>query len=209
MEIGTNYKAIEDNNEKGIYSANANDNENNTISSLIEYIDAKDKEYSDIIFSYEGNRFIEIILYVFARLFNPDLVTLYFILMIIYFGLYADSFSIVLKSLAHVLITLIISTIMKIFFARERPCVDTSLSKSRFVDLRKNESNCSMPSGDSMQSANFAIIILFYFRSYTGFLLIPFVMMGRIYYHCHYILDTIVGSIIGLVISYGTYVVIN
>lgn len=215
MEIETNYKSIEDSHDKGIGIESIyiyeydNSNDNGNAISLIEYIDKKDKEYSNIIFAFEGNKFIEISLYVFARLFNPDLVFLYFIIMIIYFGFFKQSLTVVLKSLAHVLVTLIISSLLKHFFKRNRPNIDVSFSKTRFTNLRKKELNCSMPSGDSMQSANFSIIILFYFKSYCGFLFIPLVMMGRIYYHCHYILDTVVGTVIGLIVSYGTYVLIN
>ena len=59
-----------------------------------------------------------------------------------------------------------------------------------------------MPSGDSIQSANFAVLILFYLGNFTGFILIPFVMFARIFYFCHYIMDTVIGVLIGLSVSW-------
>ena len=88
-------------------------------------------------------------------------------------------------------------------FAPEKIALTTSLSRPvsapKMKDIkmedkygwymrhRKKEKNFSMPSGDSMQAANFAIVALFYFNiSFFGFLILPFVMVARIFYFCHY-----------------------
>ena len=66
---------------------------------------------------------------------------------------------------------LIITLITKHIFGRPRPIPRDSV-KRRF-NCRSKETNCSMPSGDSMQCANFAIVIIYYFNNYYGLMLIP------------------------------------
>ena len=73
---------------------------------------------------------------------------------------------------------LIITLITKHIFGRPRPIPRDSV-KRRF-NCRSKETNCSMPSGDSMQCANFAIVIIYYFNNYYGLMLIPFVMFSLI-----------------------------
>jgi len=84
-----------------------------------------------------------------------------------------------------------------------------SKKSKRIFDLRRHEKNCSMPSGDSFQAANFSIIIFFYFNSNIGFYILPFVMFARIYYYCHFLFDTIVGALLGLISSSFMYFIVN
>jgi membrane-associated phospholipid phosphatase len=66
-----------------------------------------------------------------------------------------------------------------------------------------------MPSGDSLQAANFAIIFYFYYGKIFGFFLILPVMISRIFFCCHYIMDTIVGVIIGFIVSFSLFNFLN
>ena len=66
-----------------------------------------------------------------------------------------------------------------------------------------------MPSGDSLQAANFAILLYGYFGTAIRFYFIPLVMFSRIFYFCHYILDTVAGCLCGISISYITYIILN
>ena len=102
---------------------------------------------------------------------------------------------------------LIITLITKHIFGRPRPIPRDSV-KRRF-NCRSKETNCSMPSGDSMQCANFAIVIIYYFNNYYGLMLIPFVMFSRVFNFCHYIFDTVVGTLIGLGASCAMYYILN
>mmetsp|Transcript_34281 Transcript_34281/g.24792 ORF Transcript_34281/g.24792 Transcript_34281/m.24792 type:complete len:91 (-) Transcript_34281:82-354(-) len=56
----------------------------------------------------------------------------------------------------------------------------------------------SMPSGDSAAGAVFFTIMALVPGLTWCMALIPFVMVGRIYYHCHWICDTICGVFIGV-----------
>ena len=171
---------------------------NNTLSK----IDSCDKKLSNHIHTLELNNLLENIIYIFARLFNPDIMTIFYVLVILYQAIFHKNFFFVIKPLIHLTVVFIISTILKYSFKRPRPEIKPNVK--RLHNLRKKEKNFSMPSGDSMQAANFAIVALFYFNiSFLGFLIIPFVMFARIFYFCHYFFDTLVGALIGGGVSLG------
>ncbi len=54
-----------------------------------------------------------------------------------------------------------------------------------------------MPSGDTAQAALWAGLIQLIFKTEYSLMMIPLVALGRIYFHCHYIADTIVGAAVG------------
>lgn len=147
----------------------------------------------------ETNYFLELLIYLCGRLFNPDILTFYFIILIAYHAYYFKDYFHVVKPLIHVLVALIITVTMKNILRRDRPH-QNNLVIRRF-NLRSREKNCSMPSGDSMQCASFSIIFLFYMNTPLGFILIPLVMFSRIFFFCHYLMDTIVGTILGFIVS--------
>ena len=81
---------------------------------------------------------------------------------------------------------------------------------ARFFNLRGHEHNKSMPSGDTAQSAAYASFICFYLPGIFALLggnflrirLICTVALARVFFHCHYIGDTIFGAFVGTVITY-------
>ena len=113
----------------------------------------------------------------------------------------------IIKPLIHVLVCLIFTVLLKYITSRPRPELDPSIK--RIYNCRNRESNGSMPSGDALQSANFAIILIYYYNSYIGLLFIPCVVYSRVFYSCHYLVDTIVGVIMGFVISIIMYNILN
>ena len=175
--------------------------------SILSILDNYDKQLSDKIHKLEINDIFEFVLYLSARLYNPECVTCYFIIMFAYFAKVKHDYFFIVKPVLHVLIILLVTLISKHIIGRPRPNVRENV-KRNFI-LRHKEKNCSMPSGDAMQSANFAVILIYYFNCYYGILLIPFVMISRVYYFCHYVSDTVVGAIAGWIISYSLVVVLN
>ena len=192
-------------------STNTNDSENkNTIKkinvnlttpseSILSKIDQYDKNFSQYIYNLEFNKYIEFIIFIFARLFNPDFMICYFILMFSYFAIFEHNYTFIIKPLCHVLLALIITVITKYIFGRKRPDINPNVIRRH--NCRSRENNCSMPSGDSMQCASFAVLFVCYFGNFFGFILIPFVMFSRVFYFCHFIMDTIIGTLMGLIIS--------
>ena len=69
---------------------------------------------------------------------------------------------------------------------------------TRWSDLRSKEiGTFSMPSGDSSAAAVFCFLIAHELGLKGIWLLMPLVMMGRVYYHCHWVGDTLVGLLVG------------
>jgi len=192
--------------EKKNNNNNNNKNNNNNSSSYINKIISKiiffDKKYSEIIHKSEVNKILELLLFISARLYNPECVLIYFLIMFYYSNL-----TFILKPLTHVIICLIITISMKHYTKRIRPNLYDNIK--RRYNVRDRETNCSMPSGDSMQAANFAIIFYFYYGKIFGFFLILPVMLSRIFFCCHYIMDTIVGVIIGFIVSLTLFNFLN
>ena len=92
---------------------------------------------------------------------------------------------------------------MKKTLRRRRPQV---LGIKRYFQLSKKESGTwSMPSGDTAQAALWAGLIQMVFQTNYSLMVIPLVALGRIYFHCHYIGDTIVGASVGYAWAYLGY----
>ena len=172
----------------------------NFLKTVLTVCDKWDKKVSNYIYNIEVNDWIEKIIYIFARIFNSDLIIIFYILLFLYHSFVNKNYFFVVKPLVHVFIVFLLTGILKFSFKRPRPEINENVK--RRYNVRKKENNFSLPSGDSMQAANFAIIFLFYSGSYIGFILLPFVMFARIFYFCHYLLDTVIGAIIGLGVSF-------
>ena len=172
------------------------------INNFLSKIDSYDKKLSNYIHTLELNLILEYMVYIFARLFNFDILIIFYISVFLYQAFMNKNYYYIIKPFIHVSIVFIFSSLLKYIFKRPRPEINKNVK--RLKNLRKKEKNFSMPSGDSMQAGNFAVVALFYFNiSYLGFLVVPFVMFGRIFYFCHYFFDTLIGALIGGSISYG------
>lgn len=172
---------------------------------FLQYLDSLDKKISFPLQTYTPRFPIECIFYCFARLFNPDLVIIYFASVLIFSIIRDKNGYLVLYPIAHVLTGLIITVILKKIIGRPRPTLKTY---RYFRKVREKEFTYSMPSGDSLQAAIFSTMIILYinsFFSYFSILLIPAAMIGRVFYNCHYWFDTIIGAILGVITSICTY----
>lgn len=86
--------------------------------------------------------------------------------------------------------------VMKYTIRRERPKPRPEVS--RFANLRVKENGTfSMPSGDSSAAAVFCFLVAVQLELPAIYILMPLVMLGRVYYHCHYLGDTFVGLFVG------------
>ena len=169
---------------------------------IISKIDSFDKILSNYIHEMTLNNILESIIYFCGRLFNPDIIAIFYISLFFLQYFMNKNLYYIIKPAIHVIVVFLLTGILKFIIKRPRPEIIKKVK--RLYNLRKKETNFSMPSGDSIQAANFAIIGLFYFHiSFYGFILIPFVMFSRIFYFCHYLFDTIVGAFIGLSVSFG------
>ena len=119
--------------------------------------------------------------------------------------LYIKNLYVFIIVLIHVIIGVLITVIIKKIAGRERPLLT---AKRYFYKVRTKEVMNSMPSGDSLQSANFAMMMILYFENnlkFLSILFIPMCMAGRVFYCCHYWFDCIIGAFFGILLSYGCY----
>ena len=87
---------------------------------------------------------------------------------------------------------------MKYGIWRKRAITD-SFPKRLKLPVRGESDTPSMPSGDTAACGCFCFVYAAYLNIPAIFIIIPFVMLGRVYYHAHYIGDTIVGAFVGFV----------
>ena len=86
--------------------------------------------------------------------------------------------------------------IMKYTIKRERPVRRSDTT--RLSDLRGKETGTyAMPSGDSSAAAVFCLLVYTEMGWPLIYILMPLVMLGRVYYQCHWIGDTVVGLFVG------------
>ena len=102
------------------------------------------------------------------------------------------------------ILTLVIVLPLKMIFDRERPT--RILNVYRICNMRDLEHGKSMPSGDAAAAAFFCGTYSFLFNfHWLSIIIVPLVCLGRVYVHCHWIGDTIIGSIIGFLFSFFCY----
>lgn len=179
------------------------------LSNCISSLDNFDKKISQPLQKYEPNFFIEIIFLIFAKLFNTITVTLYLVFLLFYSIFFKKNSYIFIIVFIHVIIGVLITVTIKKIIGRERPLL---IAKRYFYKVRTKEMMNSMPSGDSLQSANFAMMMILYFENnikFLSLLFIPMSMTGRVFYCCHYWFDCIIGAFFGIFISFGCYFLIN
>lgn len=179
------------------------------LSNCINNLDNFDKKISQPLQTYTPNFCIEIIFFIFAKSFNTITIIIYLFLALLYAIFIFNNIKIFMIVLVHVMFGVFVTVTLKKIIGRERP----NLSVKRYCHkVRTRETMESMPSGDSLQSANFAMMIILYFENSVKFfslLFIPMSMIGRVFYCCHYWLDCFVGAILGIIISYGSYLIVN
>lgn len=165
---------------------------------ITQRIDGIDKFLSAGIQDLQLKRNMECLIYLFARLFNPDFIASYFVVILSYKS-YNSEYFFVIKPVISTVICISVTLLLKKYIRRIRP--ERSKKSRRIIDLRRNQKGFSMPCEDSIQAGNFAAIMSVYFNSQIGFFVIPFVMLARVYFYCQYLSDTIVGALLGVFIS--------
>ncbi|CDW79182.1 membrane-associated phospholipid phosphatase [Stylonychia lemnae] len=97
------------------------------------------------------------------------------------------------------LILLFTTQTLKRLIRRNRPSALRVARKINLTDIEKG--TLSMPSGDTAQAALWCGLMNLFFQSQTVMFMVPLVALGRIYYQCHYIGDTLAGGMIGFFIA--------
>ena len=114
----------------------------------------------------------------------------------------------VLFNITQLLSLLIVTQTLKNVLRRQRPLYPHNqlglepLVPKRVGNLSDKESGTlSMPSGDTAQAANWCVLTYLFYESYFSLMIIPLVALSRVYFRCHWIGDTIIGTIIGITVA--------
>lgn len=102
--------------------------------------------------------------------------------------------------LYYSIITVIVTEIIKKRTKRNRPYL--GITRKRKFHIRERYINFSFPSGDSAQAGAILLYLSYYLNNNIYIILLLMAMLGRIYFGCHYVLDTIFGASIGIIITY-------
>ncbi len=159
---------------------------------MIDLFNSIDNKFNRYVHNAQHKEFEELI-YIFAFIFNPLPVISY--LTYIFF---TQKITLFIKITLIVLIGLGFTKFLKKYFQKPRPI----LKNNRKYDFRTVEKNFSMPSGDSLQAALWATVLFIYFNNPYFYVIVPFVMFARCYFHCHFLSDTVVGATLGIAISF-------
>ena len=69
--------------------------------------------------------------------------------------------------------------------------------------MRDQEKHKAMPSGDTFAASFFVGLYLNIFGfHWLWWCIVPLVGLGRVYVHCHWIGDTVVGGILGVIVQH-------
>lgn len=144
---------------------------------------------------------LEYIIAVFAACFNNEVASFVWLLA---FCARPWSGKLFVFCLGMPVVTLLLSLLFKKTLRRARPKPYGPRKEALLFDFRGKETNCSLPSGDSAQAAAFWVFM--YLEGCSGLwlsvLFTLLTMFARVYYMCHYFLDTITGAALGAATCY-------
>ena len=105
--------------------------------------------------------------------------------------------------------TAMITTVQILKYTLKRARPEPLPNSQRIGSLRNAElGTYSMPSGDAAAAALFCFLFCSILNMPAIYLILPLVMLGRVYYHCHWLGDTFIGVAIGTfwgVIAYSQF----
>lgn len=115
--------------------------------------------------------------------------------------LHLVSFALLYTLITALAMTFVLVVPLKALGGRERPTRIPTVH--RYCNMRILERGKSMPSGDAAAAAFLMGLYLFlYGNPWPLLIVVPLVSLGRVYVHCHWIGDTVVGASIGILCSY-------
>ena len=160
---------------------------------LLEKLDYIDAAISNKIASLELGIFIECFIVIPTLMSSPVGIPLFIAFNVLYYRSFVF--------LVSMLLGLIFSEGIKKMAQRKRPDLQAHKPLNITQHLMHVDS-FSMPSGDTLQSAVFAIVCVYHLEWYLStFLIIPWAAFGRVYWGNHWIGDTVIGGAIGMVVS--------
>ncbi|MGL4662262.1 MAG: phosphatase PAP2 family protein [Culicoidibacterales bacterium] len=108
-----------------------------------------------------------------------------------------------------VIVTTLMVTVTKVLIGRPRPFVAQKMIP--LINVEKIEYYVSFPSGHTAAVASLGAMCWLYYKRYLAIGLSAILIMAwsRIYLYMHYPIDTFIGALIGIGISYAVYKICN
>ena len=193
------------------------------VKTCLTILDELDKEWSGKVHECKAHTVMEYIILIFAGMFNRGYGFSSFATSYLYATIYPEYLNRFLQNDAatpanlgaiYVIFYFIVSffgivtsLIGKKIIKRKRPIYATvdflkapELSPLRVVSMAHREiGNPAMPSADSTWGAIWCTLNVLLFQSKVSIFVLPMVMLGRVYFRCHWIGDTVIGSLIGII----------
>lgn len=160
---------------------------------ILNKLDDIDRALSNRIADLRLGKFINAIIVIPTLMFSPIGIPIFIVVTIFYFRTFGF--------LVAMLLGLVFSEGIKKMAQRPRPQLQYDKPLNITQHLMHVDSY-SMPSGDSLQSAVFAVIVAYHLQlTDWAYIFIPWAAFGRVYWGNHWIGDTIVGAFIGFMAS--------
>eukprot|EP00484_Ammonia_sp_Unknown_P021103 CAMPEP_0197036290 /NCGR_PEP_ID=MMETSP1384-20130603/13846_1 /TAXON_ID=29189 /ORGANISM="Ammonia sp." /LENGTH=250 /DNA_ID=CAMNT_0042466457 /DNA_START=31 /DNA_END=783 /DNA_ORIENTATION=+ len=168
-----------------------------TYKQCLARMDKLDKKLSSYIFRWSPGKVMDVLITIPCLAFS-------------YFGfpVWIVIYIIILESFLYaicVLVSIVVTQIMKRCFKRRRPKISDLGQRWFYLAFEDVSAEHSFPSGDTSQSAVFAVTLGYSINKYyfLGLLCVtPLVALGRVYFGRHYIGDTVGGALTGIVVGY-------
>lgn len=165
---------------------------------VVSHIEKLDLHYSKTIFAKDFGKPLNYLWYFCSLVFMEESAIITIFLMYLLTG---RSLQVIAEYIITLFVNVVITLITKKTCARPRPTHGDFPKTSKTMYFRNRQSNCSLPSGDTLQAVNLAWFTFFYIGSWLGVplaLLAVLVAYSRVYLCCHWISDTVIGGLLGI-----------
>lgn len=165
---------------------------------MISNIARTDYKWSQSLWAADYGKPYNYIFYLLSVIFMEETA---FVAIISTFFILERNLSLYVLYLITFVANIVVTLVTKKLWKRPRPTTKDFPQSSKSLFFRNKQSNCSLPSGDTLQAVNLAWFLIMYGPSWSAVVFASLGLMvgySRVYLCCHYITDCIVGGLLGI-----------